>query len=161
MIVLVVGAVAVAIWVAGDPASETDSAADNAEAEHVPFARYRQERPAPSDTVRGDAVDSNWPEPPGELEQSEVWINALAIARDADELLDEANRARAANDVGGYQDKGRAAREAYDRALTLTAGWEEELVDTYGDSNRQVRKIMRTRSRWFDRLRVLHKTTPR
>ena len=35
------------------------------------------------------------------------------------------------------------------------------LIDEYGERNPQVRQIMGVRTRWFDKLRVLHKTTGR
>lgn len=155
LIVLVVGAVGLAMWLR--QASAAEAAAETVD-EHVPFSKYRDEAP-PTREPKGEARP--WREAPEGLEAEEAWVNALAIAKDADELLDQANRAREAGDNAGYQDKGRAAKETYDRALELTAEWEERIVAEYGEGNPTVRAIVRTRSRWFDRLRVLHKTTGR
>ena len=43
----------------------------------------------------------------------------------------------------------------------MTAQWEEELIAEHGDTDPDVRRILATRSDWFDKLRVLHKTTGR
>ena len=43
----------------------------------------------------------------------------------------------------------------------MTALWEEQLLEKYGETDRQVRDIMRTRNKWFELLRALHKTTGR
>ena len=43
----------------------------------------------------------------------------------------------------------------------MTADWEDELMAQYGDKDRQVKAIMNERSKWFDLLRTLHKTTGR
>jgi len=99
--------------------------------------------------------------PSGLAASNPQWAEALTIAAAADELFAEAQKAKADGDHAAFQLKGKAAKETYDKAATLTAAWEEELLETYGERDPQVRDIQRTRTRWLDRLRVLHKTTGR
>ena len=49
---------------------------------------------------------------------------------------------------------------AFDAAFTMTAIWEEELLEQYSDTDPQVRDIVRTRNKWIDKVRHFHKTAP-
>ena len=40
----------------------------------------------------------------------------------------------------------------------MTALWEDELLEKYGDGNVSVREIMKVRSSWIDKMRWLHKS---
>jgi hypothetical protein len=155
IMLLVVGAVAVAMLI--QDSKETASAAEVVqEPEHKPFSKYREEAPPAR-----KADENPWREAPAGLANADVWIEALAIGKAADEKLAEANKARSGGDNAMYQAQGKSAKETYDKALLMTAEWEAGLIDKYGERNPQVRQIMGIRTRWFDKLRVLHKTTGR
>jgi len=155
IVLLVVGAVAVAMLIR-DSKDTANAGEVSEEPGHVPFANYHEEAPP-----KRKANENPWREAPSGLANKELWLEALEIAKGADELLAQANKARASGDNAMYHAQGRSAKKAYDQALVLTAEWEAEIVDEYGDRNPQVRKIMGIRTRWFDKLRVLHKTTGR
>lgn len=165
LVLLVVGAVAVATWLQRENASEASASEAVGDGEPEPFSKYRdaleEERRRAREGLRDDEPTRTYAPAPDDLASDDVWVNALAIAADADEELDAANAAREAGDNAGYHEHGRAAMQGYDRALELTAVWEEELLEQYGERSPKVRDIVKTRSRWFDRLRVLHKTTGR
>lgn len=98
---------------------------------------------------------------PEGLANNANWQEALAVAARAQAALDVAKKAKADDDHATWNKRGVEAKELYDEAITMTAVWEEELLEQYGDKDRQVRAIMKTRSKWFDLLRTLHKTTGR
>lgn len=145
---------------AGGPQREAEAA--EAAPEHVPFAAYHEERP--SSGVRPAA--SREPSRPSRIQGSgvmadPVWIAAWDEADKGYALLEEASAARERQDHGEYQEKGKLAKEAFDRALKMSAEWEEELIASRGDDDADVRRIVSTRSEWFDKMRVLHRTTGR
>lgn len=98
---------------------------------------------------------------PTGLANNDLWIEALRTADEAATILAEASKAKTAGDHATWNTKGKQAKELYDKALMDTALWEEELMTEYGDTDRQVRKIMSIRTKWFDKLTALHKTTSR
>jgi hypothetical protein len=125
---------------------------------HQPFSTVAEEAPPSA----GGGAGRLYNRAPSDLAASyPPWLEALEIAREADGLFSEAQEAKQATDHAGFQTKGKAAKETYDRAFTMTALWEEQLLESYGDRDRQVRVIVRERNRWIDRVRVLHKTTGR
>ncbi|MDP6408102.1 MAG: hypothetical protein QGI46_01865 [Planctomycetota bacterium] len=141
------------------PGTEPGAEAAPAAGAHEPFSSVTQEAPpAPG----GGGGARLYDRAPSDLAASHApWMEALEIAREADLLFAEAQKAKGATDHAAFQAKGRAAKETYDRAFTMTALWEEQLLESYGDRDRQVRVIVRERNRWIDRVRVLHKTTGR
>jgi hypothetical protein len=98
---------------------------------------------------------------PSGLADTEVWIEALRTADEAAALLAVASKAKTAGDHATWNTKGKQAKELSDQALESTALWEEELMAKYGDADRQVRQIMSIRSKWFEKLAALSKTTSR
>jgi len=98
---------------------------------------------------------------PAGLADDANWIAAKQVASDAAAELELAKAAKAAGDHAAWNTKGKEAKELYDKAITMTAVWEEKLMEDYGDTDRQVRAIMDERNKWFDMLRTLHKTTGR
>lgn len=98
---------------------------------------------------------------PAGLADSALWIEAKGIAKQAAAVLTEAKAAKAVQDYAGWDDKGVKAKNLFDEAIIMTADWESELMEKYGDNDRQVAAIMNERSKWFDMLRILHKTTGR
>jgi hypothetical protein len=98
---------------------------------------------------------------PSGLQDNATWIEALKIAERADAVFAEAKKARMDGNHASWNKKGNEAKELYDRAFTLTAVWEEELLGEFGDTDRQVRDIIHIRNRWNDAKLVLHKSTGR
>ena len=136
---------------------ESTTAAPN-EPAHQPFSSVAEEAPPSA----GGGAGRLYNRAPSDLAASyPPWMEALELARKADGIFSEAQEAKRTTDHAGFQAKGRAAKEAYDKAFTMTALWEEQLLESYGDRDRQVRVIVRERNRWIDRVRVLHKTTGR
>jgi hypothetical protein len=143
-------------------------------------ARNRPEPEEPKAPVSAQAVFGDLPEeappaprtgggsggrlyekaPPG-LDRDATWVEAQAVAARAKDALDEAKAAKAAGDHGAWSEKAGRAKALYDEAITMTAAWEEELMEAYGDRDRQVAAIKRERDGWFNLLRTLHKTTGR
>lgn len=98
---------------------------------------------------------------PQGLANTAIWVEAKKVAANADAVYAEAKKAKAANDHTAWAEKGTRAKKLYDKALTMSAIWEEGLLEKYGDTDRQVAGIQTIRNKWFDRLAVLHKTTGR
>ena len=98
---------------------------------------------------------------PAGLAENPTWIQAQEVAAEAAAVLTVAKGAKAAGDHAVWSEKGNEAKELYDKAIIMTADWEDELMAQYGDKDRQVKAIMNERSKWFDLLRTLHKTTGR
>ncbi len=96
---------------------------------------------------------------PEGLANNENWRAALKIAAEGEALFEEATQAKAAGDTATLNDKGRQAREKLTSAVEMTAVWEDELIEKYGDANLDVREIKRTRSGWIDKMRWLHKSS--
>jgi len=158
-LVVMVGA---AIWFARLIADNTaePAAAAPAEPAYVPFADVPlEEPPTPGERASDGGL---YARAPNDLAASNPdWARALALASTADGYFAEAQKAKADGDYALFNEKGKLAKETYDEAFTLTAAWEEDLFEKYGERDRQVRQIVRTRTRWIDRVRVLHKTTSR
>ena len=95
---------------------------------------------------------------PTGIEADPTWQAALEIAHDAWALAEEAFDAKKRENFAVYNSKGHAAKEAFDRAIEMTAQWELDLIDEHGDADTPVRKIMRKRSEWFEQTRLLRKT---
>ena len=85
----------------------------------------------------------------------------MKIADQAAVTFASAAKAKANGDHSTWNEKGNEAKELYDRAIILTAAWEDQLMEEYGDTDRQVREIMSIRTKWIEKLTVLHKTTGR
>ncbi len=128
---------------------------------HVPFASVPDEAPPTRATGGRTTRAATTDRAPAGLEAEAVWTRALARAAEGDEALTRAKTAREQGDSTAAQSANRAARDAYDEALTDTAAWFEDLLARYGDTDRQVRQISRTRDGWFQVLTALHKTTGR
>jgi len=124
------------------------------------FGDLPEELPPEPRTRSGSSRKLYEKAPPG-LAENATWVEAKAIASRAKAALDEAKTAKAAGDHGGWADKAGRAKDLYDEAITMTAMWEEELMEAYGDGDRQVVAIKRERDGWFNLLRTLHKTTGR
>lgn len=162
LLLLAGGAIAVAGWVNGVKRAEARAEAERAEkATHEaekadPFATVPDERPprSKSDPAYGWG-DTAAPEG---LLADPVWIQARALADRGVAYGREALEAKEREDYAEYNAKGTQAREAFDEALEATAEWELGLIEKYGDTDEQVRKIVRARSDWFDQLKKFRKT---
>jgi hypothetical protein len=124
-----------------------------------PFADLPREEPP----KRGGAGSKTTfvAEAPEGLASDATWQKAVKIGAEGEALFEETTEAKATSNVALMNEKGRAARDKLDEAFTMTAEWEEELLAKYGDANAEVRRIMRTRSGWSDKLRWLHKSIAR
>jgi hypothetical protein len=98
---------------------------------------------------------------PEGLAEDEGWQAAIALAEQAEVHFEAATEAKVAGDTKRLNEEGARARALFDQALESTAVWEEELVSTWGETDPQVRQIMRLRNQWFDRTRWLHKSISR
>jgi hypothetical protein len=98
---------------------------------------------------------------PADLVEHPAWQEAIALAAQADVLYDQAVVAMKADDRETLNAMGNAAKKKYNEAAELTAVWEEELFAKYGEGDPQVREIKRERTRWFNRLDWLLKSTSR
>jgi hypothetical protein len=158
LLALIGGAIVLARQVAQQPKEEAQ-AGEKAQ-EYVPFANVPEE--APPEPRGGSSRPGRYPPAPEGLAASNPdWAKALAIAAEADGYFSAAQKAKAADETTTFLEQAKLAKQKYDEAFTLTAPWEDELFEKYGDRDPQVREIVRTRTRWADRLTVLHKSTPR
>jgi hypothetical protein len=98
---------------------------------------------------------------PAGLADDATWVKALGLAEEAETHYAAATAAHAAADRETLNEEGKRAQALFDQALESTAVWEEELLETYGENDSQVRSIKKRRSLWFDRTRWLHKSIAR
>ena len=98
---------------------------------------------------------------PQDLVEHPDWQKAVGLAAQADALYDQAVAAMNADDRETLNAMGNEAKKKYNEAAEMTAVWEEELFAKYGEADPQVREIKRERSRWFNRLDWLLKSTSR
>lgn len=121
-----------------------------------PFADVPPE--APPTKTGGSSKYTFVSKAPDGLTNDENWKAATKIAAEGELLFQEATQAKAAGDVPLLNSKGREARDKLTTAVEMTAAWEEELLEKYGDGNLQVREIMKVRTGWIDKMRWLHKS---
>ena len=162
-LILAAAGIGVAGWVNGvqrrAQAEEAEARETQANDKTDPFADIPEELPP---TVgSGGKSQTNPFGGIGELADDPIWKQAKDLAWKAEGLMADAKAAKAKGDHAAFNEKGKAAKAAYDEALELTAEWEEEMVEKLGENDSNVRAMMKTRNKWFDMLRVLHKTTSR
>lgn len=124
-----------------------------------PFADVPDEKPPAKNAATGSSKYNFVSQAPDGLANNDNWRAALKLAAEGEKLFEEAAQAKAAGDVATLNDKGRQAREKLTSAVEMTAVWEDELLEKYGDANLAVREIKRTRSGWIDKMRWLHKSS--
>ncbi len=156
--VLLVGTILLARQIAGQQDAENDES--NATPEEELFSNVPDELP-PGMREPGGSTPRGASAPTGALAESTVWLEALAIGEEADALLDEARDGKAKGDHSVWQAKGKAAKEAYDKAWTMTMELEDEFLAKYDGRDRVVRQMQRKRKTWADNRIALHKTTGR
>ena len=125
-----------------------------------PFADLPPEAP-PSKAKSSGSGRIFVAEAPEGLANDANWIKASKIAQEGLGLYDEAVAAKNASDTPLLNSKGAASRDKLNEAFEMTAVWEEELLTKYGDANPEVRRIMKTRTEWIDKVRWLHKSIAR
>ncbi len=123
-----------------------------------PFADVPEEAPPQRAGGGGGSKYTFVSQAPDGLANDANWKAALVIGTEGEKLYDEAKKAHAANDRALLNEKGRQARDKLVSAVEMTAAWEEELLEKYGDGNLQVREIVAIRSRWVKGMIWLHKT---
>lgn len=149
-VVLIGGAVAVGVLNKKKPAE----AEEKVEAPKSPFADMAPEAPPEVRNYGGDRK----PLAPDGLLEDELWVKAMAIAREGDEHFEKAKQAKRDDDLATARDAGRLAREKYDEALESTAIWEEDLLAQYRETGPQVALIKKMRTRWFNNLAWIKKS---
>ena len=77
-----------------------------------------------------------------------MFQEARALAEQARELFREATTAQKAGDLDTYREKAVQVRDKLDRAMTITADWEVELITTYGSDDRQVVALGKEMDGW-------------
>jgi len=152
------GAVVIARMAAKNKPEEEDAPAKEVQASDI-FVGLPEEEPPPP--PGGDGSKRMVNVAPANLDQHADFQRARELAEQAGNALDSAKKAKAEGDHATWNTKATYAKNLYDEAVTITALWEEELLEKYGDRDRQVKAIMDERSRWFKMLTTLHKTTGR
>jgi hypothetical protein len=156
---MIVGAIVLARAIAGRQ-QEEQTPAPAAASGPKPFEGYEEAPPAKRSSTSRDGR-SYPPAPAGLAASNPDWGRALAIAAEADLLFAEVQRAKQDDAHTLFLEKGLEAKRKYDEAFAMTAVWEERILDQYGDRDPQVREIVRVRTDWSNRMRMLHRTTGR
>lgn len=143
----------------GEDPSQAAQPTAPAEEGPKPFASVPDE--APPGRGGSSAFRTTDDAPAGLLATDETWKRALDLAAEAESVFAKAREARDAGDAARWNELGNRAKELFDEAFTITAGLEEEWISRFGETDRQVREMMRTRTRWQERMALLHKSTGR
>jgi hypothetical protein len=158
LIVVVLGGAGAIAMLGGNKAKKAPEAAPVA-AKDKPFADLpREEPPAPR---RAGSSSEALADAPEGLAADADWQKALAIAATGEALYDEAVAAKSQGETTLANEKGNAAKDKLNEAIEMSALWEDDIVAKYGDTDPQVRAVMRTRSGWFKKLDWLLKSTSR
>ncbi len=161
---VIVGILAVGFWASTreDDGAETAATGEAVRAApgSTPFDDLPPEEPPTARAARGSGVGP-FEGTPGELLGSFVWQVAQDQAATAQEWLVKATEARDAEDHAEYQRCAGEAKDLLEAAFEATAGWEDDVVQQFGDRDPTVRRILRTRQDWIQKLVVLRKTTSR
>ncbi|MFT5290308.1 MAG: hypothetical protein ACI8QS_001048 [Planctomycetota bacterium] len=95
----------------------------------------------------------------GSIEDTADWDAAVEVAGRAEIALREAIAAQDSGAAEQVKQKGRQARELYDRALELANPWLEENAEVYGREHPQVARADRKTRAWVKELVVLRRLT--
>jgi hypothetical protein len=87
-----------------------------------------------------------------------MWVAAQATAAEGVVLYEEAMTAKAKGDSTLATEKGKAARDKLDDAISSTADWEEAILAQYNSYDKNIRAIKDRRTDWFNKLRYLNKS---
>lgn len=159
LLIVVVLAGGGAIAVLGGKAKKEEPKVE-ASTKPKPFADLAPEAP-PSKAKSSGSGRIFVAEAPEGLAKDTNWITACKIADEGLALYDEAIAAKNAQNTPLLNSKGAASRDKLNEAFEMTALWEEELLTKYGDANPEVRRIMKTRTDWIEKVRWLHKSIAR
>jgi len=88
--------------------------------------------------------------------RDETFQDQLEKAERAEALFQQAVAALEDSDRKTFQQKGYEARQLFEKVIEETAAFEEALIAEHGDTDEQVRAILRTRGFWEDRRLFLH-----
>ncbi|HTF89190.1 MAG TPA: hypothetical protein VK843_12325 [Planctomycetota bacterium] len=149
-VVLIVVAIAVAVMTKKDKKADAPEPVATS-----PFQDMPPEVPPPAKEHKGG---SNLPPAPDSITTEPQWIEAKALAADARELYEAAANAKAKGDIKLATEKGLAAREKYEAAVTMTADWEETILSQYNEYDSKIVAIHDARSDWFKKLLWLKKS---
>ena len=123
---------------------------------HVPFSDLPDESPPDTSGRPGRNRGTRTGVPaPESLLQNANWQAAVAVADEGYELAKQSAAANSAGDTATYQSKAGEAHDKFDKAVTMTAIWEEEIEAKHGDGDPVVAQIMKVRTRWFNQMRKL------
>lgn len=93
------------------------------------------------------------------LAKQAIWLETVEMIEEAEALLKEAKAARDNDDRSTYNEKGRAAKDLYDRAVEKIVGWEEDLIDARGDEDPDLLGIQVEIKDWNEKRLALSKST--
>ncbi len=157
LLLLAVVGIGFAGWVQGKKADAAITEQENKPVKTDPSKDMESEAPP----ERGAATTKlrTTERAPEGLEQVGLWQSALKVAARGHDLALEAETAKKAEDFDTFNAKGREAWEKFNKALEDTAEWEIEIEERFGETDRQVRKIKRERSKWFKQLGKYRKTS--
>lgn len=158
-IVFVVGVIAAGLYVSSRVKQQEAAAeAPATPPEADPFADLPEEVPR---ALKGVQRAKEGEDPFGNLAgvtEDEVWQAALAMAKEAEDLITEATRASDAGDRALAKEKGAAAQELLRKAVETTRDWEEALAKERGWDDSQVKAVSRKRTGWNREIMALKKT---
>lgn len=107
---------------------------------------------------RPKQAGSDLPPAPESIASEPLWVAAQALASEGLALYEEAMTAKAKGDQTLANEKGKAARDKLDEAITNTADWEESILAQYNAYDSKVTAIKNRRTDWFNKLRFLNKS---
>jgi hypothetical protein len=158
-VVLIVGAIVIARIAASNRGAVDEP--PKVEASTIFGDLPEEQPPVPGQNRGGRARVQITDNAPAGLTDNTVWIDALHVIDEGAAVFAKAKQAKASGDHSEWNRLGNEAKDLYNRAIEMTAVWEEELMEKYGENDRQVRDIIKTRNKWLEVLRTLHKTTGR
>lgn len=94
---------------------------------------------------------------PAGIASEPLWVQARALAAEGLPLFEAAVAASARGDLPATREKGGAARAKYDKALELTAEWEENVLGKFDEHDERVVAIQQERTDWLHKLQWLDK----
>lgn len=159
VVVVILGGGVMAV-VAGSGKKPAEAPKPVASNKPKPFDDLPPEQP-PSKKAGSSSGRTFIADAPDGLESDANWQKAILIANEGAKLYDEAVAAKTGGNTALLNQKGAAARTKLNDAFDMTAMWEEELFTKYGDANPEVRRIVKTRTEWMDKVRWLHKSIAR
>jgi hypothetical protein len=165
-VVLAAGAIGMAGWLNAekseskqkDALEESSEKQSSLDPDADPFGGLHEEPPSRSGTKLSTTMRTTNKAPEG-LTRIQLWLDACKLAAGADLHAQNALAAKEEGDHKLFNSEGKLAQDGYDKAFNTTVAWEAEILDDYGQMDRQVRTVVRKRGDWSKQLMFFHKTT--